>query len=107
MFLIIKDAFFNMCLTSTDVKCLLVAAYIKIPSGFTVLNIRPIVFNGEEFVMKLVSSMRSRLTRFVCHIVEPPYRYSNNCILLCFSEICVCENNTNYSNSKLFKNSME
>lgn len=57
-----------MHLTSTDVKCLFVAAYIKIPSGFTVLNIKPIVFGGERFVDELVSS---RLTRFLCHDVEP------------------------------------
>lgn len=60
-----------MRLTSTDVKCLFVAAYIKIPSVFTVLNIKPTVFGGERFVDELVSSTRLRLMRFLCHVVEP------------------------------------
>lgn len=60
-----------MHLTSTDVKCLFVAAYIRIPSGFTVLNIKPIVFGGERLVDELVSSIRPRLIRFLYHVVEP------------------------------------
>lgn len=74
-------------LTSTDVKCLFVAAYIRIPSDFTDLNIRPIVFIGDGLVIKLVSSLTARFVRFLCHTLEPPYKNSNNCILLCFSEI--------------------